>query len=532
MVKVTCYGGVNEIGGNQILVEDGDVKFFFDFGTPFARWNQFYEEFLRPRRGAGILDPLTMGLLPPIRGLYRADLEYPQNIWNQVKSRHGFRDLTKANISGVLLSHAHLDHCGYISFLKHNIPVYSSAATAFIAKAIQDTSGGNEFEKEVCYFSPRSLRQDYLGSDRDVRHQRRFKMVDINNLSKRALLFWNHRCKMGQWEPIQQLQQPEFQPKTIGRLPLLSFPVDHSIPGALAYAVETSAGWIAYTGDIRKHGLESQKTKEFIEKLKELKVTLLICEGTRVDDVKSISEEEVYENCLKSVKDARGKLIIADFGPRNIERLRIFLEIAKATGRKLVILSKDAYLLECLAHVMPEVCLSDQLKDMVVYQERKDPNSLKAWERDIRDRLPLVKHSDVSQYPGNFILCFSFWDIKHLIDINITGGLYIYSASEVYNEEQAMDIRRLHNWLDAFNFQKIGLPVELEKGKWEVPEEQSGFHASGHASGKDILDMVKEINPKILIPVHTERPQFFIEKLKDTRIEVRIAIQGQPEVIT
>ncbi len=537
MVTVTCYGGVNEIGGNQILVEDGDIKFFFDFGTPFARWNRFYEEFLRPRPGAGILDPLTMGLLPPIQGLYRADLEYPRNIWNQLKSRHGFRDLTKANISGVLLSHAHLDHCGYISFLKDNIPVYSSAATAFIAKAIQDTAGSSEFEKEVCYFSPRSPREDYLAShNRRARYQRRFKIVDINSLSEEALLFWKRRCishdRMHYWELMQQLQWVEFQPKVIGGLPLLSFPVDHSIPGALAYAVETSAGWIAYTGDIRKHGLESQKTKEFIEKVKELKVTLLICEGTRVDDVKSISEEEVYENCLKSVKDARGKLIIADFGPRNIERLRIFLEIAKATGRKLVILSKDAYLLGCLSHVCPEVFLYNQLKDIVVYQERKDPNSLKAWERDIRDRLPLVKHSDVSQYPGNFILCFSFWDIKHLIDINVTGGLYIYSASEVYSEEQAMDVRRLHNWLDAFNFQKIGLPVEVGNGKWEVPEDQSGFHASGHASGKDILDMIKEINPKILIPVHTERPQFFSEKLKGTGIDVRIPMQGRREVIT
>ena len=252
VVTVTCYGGVNEIGGNQILVEDRDIKFFFDFGTPFARWNQFYEEFLRPRRGAGILDLLIMGLLPPIRGLYRPDLEYPQNIWSQLKSRHGFRDLTKTNIIGVLLSHAHLDHCGYISFLKENIPVYSSVATAFIAKAIQDTAGSSEFEKEICYFSPRSPRQDYLGSDRGVRQQRRFKMVDIDNLSKEALLFWNHRCssdrKMRYWEPIQQLKQLEFQPKTIGGLPLLSFPVDHSIPGALAYAVETSAGWMAYTG--------------------------------------------------------------------------------------------------------------------------------------------------------------------------------------------------------------------------------------------------------------------------------------------
>ena len=44
--------------------------------------------------------------------------------------------------------------------------------------------------------------------------------------------------------------------------------------------------------------------------------------------------------------------------------------------------------------------------------------------------------------------------------------------------------------------------------------------------------MIKEINPKILIPIHTERPQFFDEKLKDTGIEVRIPILGRPEVIT
>lgn len=31
-MKLTFYGGVNEIGGNKILLEDGDVRVFFDFG--------------------------------------------------------------------------------------------------------------------------------------------------------------------------------------------------------------------------------------------------------------------------------------------------------------------------------------------------------------------------------------------------------------------------------------------------------------------------------------------------------------------
>jgi mRNA degradation ribonuclease J1/J2 len=32
MAKLTFYGGVNEIGGNKILIEDKGTKVFFDFG--------------------------------------------------------------------------------------------------------------------------------------------------------------------------------------------------------------------------------------------------------------------------------------------------------------------------------------------------------------------------------------------------------------------------------------------------------------------------------------------------------------------
>jgi len=57
------------------------------------------------------------------------------------------------------------------------------------------------------------------------------------------------------------------------------------------------------------------------------------------------------------------------------------------------------------------------------------------------------------------------------------------------------------------------------------------FSCLGHASGKDILDMIREIDPKVSIPVHMENPQFFAEKLKRTGIEVRIPKQGQHEIV-
>jgi len=34
---LTFYGGVNEIGGNQILLQDRDTRVFFDFGRSFVQ---------------------------------------------------------------------------------------------------------------------------------------------------------------------------------------------------------------------------------------------------------------------------------------------------------------------------------------------------------------------------------------------------------------------------------------------------------------------------------------------------------------
>jgi len=35
------------------------------------------------------------------------------------------------------------------------------------------------------------------------------------------------------------------------------------------------------------------------------------------------------------------------------------------------------------------------------------------------------------------------------------------------------------------------------------------LHASGHATGKQIMNIIKEINPKVLFPIHTEYPELF-----------------------
>ena len=56
MTSLTFYGGVNEVGGNKILLEDKGTKVFLDFGMSFGRVGKYFEEYVKPRTSNGIVD--------------------------------------------------------------------------------------------------------------------------------------------------------------------------------------------------------------------------------------------------------------------------------------------------------------------------------------------------------------------------------------------------------------------------------------------------------------------------------------------
>lgn len=497
-VSLTFYDGADCIGGNKILLEDGDTSLFLDFGTNFKAEGMFFDEFLGPRSTFGFYDLLCLGILPPLRSLYRADLEYP-GVWDRFSSHPLYR---KIEVMGVLLSHAHFDHCGHFSYLHEEVPVITGLTSALICKALQDTGGGSRLQ-EICYTTPRELKDGLLQASNYRKtpfKQRRFRIMGTGDISENACSFWE-RVDNSRALECCALEACGIETE-IGSLTVRFWPVDHSIPGAGAFGIKTSAGWIIYTGDLRLHGKNAGLTRRFFEEAAKLKPLALICEGTHPGTQKPITEGEVAANCFDVVAKAEG-LVIADFGPRNVERLLSFLDIARNTGRRLVLTAKDIYLLEALA-AAGEEGVPDPHRDEHIMLYQRPKAQRKKWEDALLDRFDpakMVKVEDVKKDPGSYILCFSYYDFHAFLDIQPEGGTYIYSSSEAYDEEMLIDHQRIKNWLDYFGFELYGT---LGRDR-----ERSGFHASGHIHGPGIEEMVETIKPYMLIPVHTQDGEFF-----------------------
>ncbi len=495
-MKITVYDGAATIGGNKIHVEENGRGIFLDFGMNFAKYGKYFAEFLNERSVRGIHDLIHLNLIPRLN-IYRKDL---------IPSDLDVSAYPKPDVQAVLLSHAHLDHCGNIALLKDRIPVVASPVSVAILKAMRDVSSSGT-GSEIAYFTVREPADD----DRVVKSTPTkvpYRGRDFVCTDKVSESLFDFVCN----RPGQESRNArKLEPGNICQIDEYDLPfdikayeVDHSIYGASAYVLYGDSA-IAYTGDIRVHGKHAKKSREFVREARSASV--LIIEGTRAGRGEDISESEeiVFQKCLNAVEESHG-LIIADFSPRNFERLDTFKEIADKTERQLVVTAKDAYMLHAIECV-DGVCRMDDAGIYRELKERKDKYEELVAEEKWGDAY--VDPFEIRRNPESYILCFSFHDMKHLLDIKPDGGAYIYSSSEAFSEEQEFDFLRLYNWLREFNLKVYGFKMVLKDGRL-APEFVRGYHASGHASKGDLRWIIEQVDPDVIIPVHTTNHEWFV----------------------
>ena len=393
--RLTFYGGINEIGGNKFLLEDGGSRVFLDFGKNFSREKLYFDDpWIRPQKEDHLL---ALGILPNLPGIYKKDAT-------------GERKL-----DAVLLTHPHTDHYDALRWLRDDIPSYGSPTTNAVILA-REYSGRTGPSKEyyIANWTEREGQVDY----------RTLETIDPGH------------------------------PTEIAGLPTTAFAVDHSILGSVGYVVETKAGNVAYTGDFRLHGARGAQSRAFLEKARERDPVALLIEGTHVEDSKIESEEEVQQKLTTVVSQTKG-LVLAGFAPADVDRMNTFHQVARATDRTLVLTAKQAFLLDQLVEKGLFTDFDLTSKNVRIF--RKEKKTTVAFEKHLEERYGdrVIDAVDVRRIQPEAILVASLSDMLALPAIDpMPGSVYILSSSEPFNEEMEISFDKLKSWLTRY-----GLPL-------------------------------------------------------------------------
>lgn len=279
-------------------------------------------------------------------------------------------------------------------------------------------------------------------------------------------------------------------PFMVGPFRITPYLMDHSAFDAYALLVEAGGKRLFYSGDFRGHGRKAQVFEDFLV-APPAAVDVLLMEGTSVGrDGDSASESDVEAQSAELMKASDG-LVLLCFSGQNIDRFVTFLRASMRAGRTLVVDPYMAALVRGVAmkglpdlasHGSIRIYLPKSQKRMVVRDRRFDLVEPYRSQRIFLDELDAD--------PTRFSLMFRASMAAELASIDLAGARLIYSLWPGYLERDRTDLRQ---WTRERNM------------AFDV------VHASGHASMDDLKRMAEAVQPKRLIPVHTERAEAYAD---------------------
>jgi ribonuclease J len=383
-----------------------------------------------------------------------------------------------------------------------------------IMKSLQDT-GQSICHQEYAYAVPRTGNGSTIKSVPYTTPAISRPLLTLDSCPPPAAQFW-HTSHNGRSISPGAVSS---EVSSLGALKIRSFPVDHSVPGCVAVEIQDESTRLIYTGDLRTHGSRGADTACFIDHLEANPPTVLLVEGTRIARAgdRVVTEREVAERAFEIVRVSTGRLVIADFGGRQMERLASFATIAAQLDRRLLISTKDAHLLEAIALVDSEYDLIGARR-VGIYA---DPRAVEQkWEQRIRSMLRdlLVYPAEVAGDPGAYILAFSIWDMPEVLDLACDSAVYIYSSSEAYGEDSRLQLFQLWNWIGQLGMELHGFT--WEGGETGSPIFNERLNASGHIDQASLREMLMRVRAPVVVPVHTEHAEWFLEALAGTKSKV------------
>lgn len=265
-------------------------------------------------------------------------------------------------------------------------------------------------------------------------------------------------------------REPRGRPHTdgeevlVGDISVRFAAVDHDVPGATGYLVRTPDLTIAFTGDLRRHGLHPERTEAFaagakgcdllIQECVSLASLLAPVDGNLVAPA-PLTEAEAAEEIERAVTTCRG-LVVTNLYGMNRERVRALAAACRRSGRRLLMDRTSA--------------------------------GLAGWV----DLLTPTSAGMAAASPREFCVQLDFDALPELIDLRPPpGSRYIHSGgSPLGAYDPAWNV--LQGWLRSFDLELVVVAC------------------SGHSRPADLEWLAAEVWPKVVAPVHTRAPELLL----------------------
>jgi ribonuclease J len=293
-------------------------------------------------------------------------------------------------------------------------------------------------------------------------------------------------------------------PAAAGAFSFMPYLADHSSSEAFAFLINADKKRVFYSGDFRATGNKRILYQNLIDNPPE-NIDLLLLEGTMVERGagKYPAEDDVAKAIAAIVKTQENATFVLS-SAQNIDRFVSVFKACNSVKKQVIVDVYNAWVLEKVKQKSPGTPNIDW-DEVRVFNHPSQMEKIKAGEFDDFRRRVEKKSAgnDVFGKPAGFVYLLRCPSLKLIDALRGRGKMNV-----IYSQWEGYLTKEHKTWFsDRVNAMKNDPDINFYS-----------IHTSGHATMDILQEFARAINPKKIVPIHTEKPEKFKEEFAQAGI--------------